>query len=94
MTLHIRLIEIERYFPNVQNTADLQRAFGPLKRYCRDQMNLALTIAPWSATDRGAAAIVLIGADRGQLDSEAKRVEDWMEANLEGQSLRVEANWL
>lgn len=94
MTLHIRLIEIERYVPGVNNTADLARAFGPLKRYCREQVNVALTLAPWSEVDRGEAALVILGIDRGQVETEARHLEDWMEANLEGQSLRLEASWL
>ncbi len=94
MSLHIRLIEIERYFPNIQNTTDVQRAFGPLRRFCREQANMALTIAPWSEPDRGEAAIVVIGTDRALVDNETQRLEDWMEANLEGQSLRLETSWL
>ena len=94
MSLHIRLVEIERYFPNVQNNTDVQRAFGPLRRFCREQPDTAFTMAPWSEPDRGEAAIVIIGTDRGQVDAATQRLEDWMEANLEGQSLRLETSWL
>jgi hypothetical protein len=94
MTLHIRLIEIERYVPGVNNTTDLSKAFSPLKRYCRDQVNIALTLAPWSEVDRGEAALVILGIERPQVETEARHLEEWMEANLEGQSLRLEASWL
>jgi len=94
MTLHIRLIELERYLPDVANDSDLQRAFGPLKRYCREQANRALTLAPFSETDRGEAALVIIGTDKGQIEAEVRAMEEWMEANLPGQTLKLEANWL
>ncbi|MHA7878816.1 MAG: hypothetical protein ACX931_03425 [Saccharospirillum sp.] len=94
MSLFIRLLEIERYLPNVNNQTDLQRGFGPLRKYCKSQMHLALTLAPFSDTDRGEAAVVVMGQERTQVEQEARRLEEWMEANLEGQSLRVEGSWL
>lgn len=94
MSLFIRLIEIERYLPNVNNQTDLQRAFGPLRRFCKTRTDLALTLAPFTDADRGEAALVLIGQDRGQIEKEVRQLEEWMEANLEGQSLRVEGSWL
>ncbi|WP_108124346.1 hypothetical protein [Saccharospirillum mangrovi] len=94
MTLHIRLLELERYLPNVNNDADLQRALGPLKRYCREQTNHALTLAPFSEADRGEAAVVIIGTDKGKIESAVRLLEEWMEATLPGQMLRFEGNWL
>ncbi|MCH8530089.1 MAG: hypothetical protein LAT65_04480 [Saccharospirillum sp.] len=94
MSLFIRLIEIERYLPKVNNQSDLHRAFGPLRRYCKTRTDLALTLAPFADTDRGEAALVLIGQDRGQIEKEARLLEEWMELNLEGQGLRLEASWL
>lgn len=94
MTLHIRLIEFERYLPDVSKEADINRAFGPLKRYCREQTNHALTLAPFEEADRGAGAVVIIGTDRGKIESAVRLLEEWMEANLPGQMLRLVGSWL
>lgn len=94
MTLHIRLLELERYLPDINNDADLQRAFGPLKRYCREQSNHALTLAPFSETDRGEAAVIILGTDKAKVESAVGLLEEWMEATLPGQMLRFERNWL
>lgn len=94
MAVHIRLIQIEMYLPDVQSEADIHRALGALKRYCKNQVNIALAIEPFSDTDRGGFSITVIGTDKHAVEQESDRLITWIETEITGQSLETEVSWL
>lgn len=94
MALSIRLMQVEMYLPNVASTADLSKALGPLKRFCREQTNIALTVEPFETTDRGQFSLVVVGNDRRDVEQESEHLLAWIESKINGQSLATEISWL
>lgn len=94
MAVHIRLIQIEMYLPDVQSETDVQRALSALKRYCKNQVNIALTIEPFSDVDRGGFSITVIGTDKHAVEQESDHLITWIETEIAGQSLETEVSWL
>lgn len=94
MACFTRLLQSEMYLPGVNNTADLHRALGALKRYCKEQSDLALAIEPYEESDRGCFSIVVIGTDRNTVLAQGETVLNWIESRIEGQSLQTEVVWL
>ncbi|WP_320821932.1 hypothetical protein [Reinekea sp.] len=94
MTLHLRLIQIEMYLPQVTSAESLHKALGALRHAGKNQQNLALTIEPFNTTDRGRFALVVLGTERIRVEQECTLLIDWIEAQIVGQTLATEMNWL
>ena len=94
MNLHLRLIQIEMYLPHVASAASLHKALGALRQACKNQPNLALTIEPFSTIDRGRFALVVVGTERIRVEQQCAQLSDWIEAQIVGQTLATEMNWL
>ncbi len=94
MSLHLRLLQLELYLPDVASTSELTRALGPLKRFCKDQHNIAMTIEAFETTDRGLVSIVVLGTERSSVEQESEHLLSWIEANIAGQTLQLETHWL
>lgn len=94
MALHIRLIQLEMYLPDVSSTADLSKALGLLKRFCKEQSNIALAVEPFETNDRGQFSLVIMGVDRTDVEKESEHLLAWVESKVMGQTLASEINWL
>lgn len=94
MALHIRLLRLEFYLPEVSDSSELVRALGPLKRFCKNQSNIALSIDPFSTVDRGVFSVIVIGANRKNVEQESEHLMAWIESHIEGQSLASSSEWL
>jgi hypothetical protein len=94
MALHLRLMQIEMYLPNVESTSDLAKALGPLKRFCKDQTNVALAVEPFENSDRGQFSLIVAGCDKKNVEQESEHLLAWIEGKINGQSLASEISWL
>ena len=94
MALHLRLIQIEMYLPNVASTTELGRALAPLRRFCKEQHNIALSIEPFESNDRGQFSLVVIGAEKRNVEQESEHLLTWIETKIVGQTLASEISWL
>ena len=94
MALHLRLLQIEMYLPNVSSLTDLNRALGPLRRHCKEQDNIALAIEPFDTTDRGQFSLVVAGTDKRNVEQESEHLLTWVETKINGQGLQTNATWL
>ena len=94
MRLNIRFIQSTLYVPNVTSSQDLNRAFGPLKRKLKEENNIAMAIEPFQEVDRGSVAITVIGFDSQTVEQESNRLIEWIEKNIEGQTLEIDVEWL
>ncbi|MFQ3231035.1 MAG: hypothetical protein ACI9DO_002414, partial [Reinekea sp.] len=56
MKIHIRLIQMALYVPNVANSTELHRAMGVLRAYLKGQVNIALSIEPYVEIDKARIA--------------------------------------
>jgi hypothetical protein len=94
MTIHIKLIQLQMYLPNVSASSDLSRALGLLKRFCNEQQNIALSIEPYSENDRGEMSFVVIGSNKINVEQDCERLLTWIESKIIGQTLASETSWL
>ena len=94
MALHLRLLQVEMYLPSVTNTTELQKALSPLKRFCKEQHNVALAIEPFSTDDRGQLSLLVAGVERRAVEQESEHLLLWLESHINGQSLATEVSWL
>lgn len=94
MALHIRLMQQEMYLPEVSSNPELMKALSPLKRYCKEQSNIALAIESFESTDRGRFSLVVTGTDKNDVENESDRLLNWIETKLTGQTLASEVTWL
>ncbi len=94
MALHLRLLQIEMYLPNVSSTSDLHRALGPLKRFCKEQDNIALSIESFDTNDRGQFSLIVAGNDKRNVEQESEHLLAWIESRINGQSLASNITWL
>jgi len=94
MALHIRLIQTEMYLPNVSSTSELHKALGHLRRYCKEQQNVALSIESYGEADRGQFSLLIVGSDKSNVEQESERLLTWIESHIEGQGLTTEVTWL
>jgi hypothetical protein len=82
------------YLPHVVTNAELQKALGPLKRYCKNQHNIALAIEPFNENDRGCFSLVVTGTDKRAVEQESEHLMNWLESNITGQGLASNIAWL
>ncbi|TCS44093.1 hypothetical protein [Reinekea marinisedimentorum] len=94
MSVHVRLLQLEMYLPHVATSSDLQKALGPLKRFCKNQHNIALAVEPFKDADRGCFSLVITGTDKRAVEQESEHMMSWLEANITGQSLASNVAWL
>lgn len=94
MSVHVRLLQLEMYLPSVMTGSDLQKALGPLKRYCKNQHNIALAIEPFTENDRGCFSLLVAGTDKRSVEQESEHMMSWLESNITGQSLASNVTWL
>lgn len=94
MSLKARLIQVEMYLPNVLSSADLQKAVGPLKKFCRNQHNIALAVEPFNENERGGLSLIVAGTDKVSVEQESEHLLEWLESNISGQSLATNVAWL
>lgn len=94
MALHLRLIQLEMYLADVNSASELVKATNPLKRFCKDQHNIAMTLEPFETVDRGHISLVILGTERADVEQETEHTLQWIESNLPGQTLKVETHWL
>ena len=94
MALHMRLIQVEMYLPAVSTTTELQKALSPLKRFCKDQHNIAMSIEPFNTDDRGQFSLLVMGSDRRSVEQESEHLLTWLESHLTGQCLTTEVSWI
>ncbi len=94
MALHARLLQIEMYLPNVSSTTDLVRALGPLRRFCKDQHNIALSVEPFETNDRGQFSVIVVGSKRSAVEQESDHLLTWIETKINGQTLASNISWL
>jgi len=94
MALHLRLLQIEMYLPNVASETELIRALGPLKRLCKNRLSIALAIEHFTDSDRGRFSIIVTGTEKTVVEHESDQLLDWIESQIQGQSLSIDVNWL
>ena len=94
MALHLRLLQIEMYLPNVSSTTDLSRALSALRRFCKEQDNIALSVEPFENNDRGQFSLVVAGSDKRYVEQESEHLLTWIETKIIGQTLASEISWL
>jgi uncharacterized protein YlxP (DUF503 family) len=94
MALHLRLIQLEMYLAGVSSASELIKVTNPLKRFCKDQHNIAMTIEPFDTADRGYVSLAVLGTERTNVEQESEHLLQWIETNLPGQTLQVETHWL
>ena len=94
MALHLRLIQLEMYLAGVSSASELTKALNPLKRFCKDQHNIAMAVEPFDAMERGYISLAVAGVDRANVEQESERLLHWIETNLAGQTLQIESQWL
>lgn len=94
MAVQIRLIQLKMYLPNVGSQSELVRALGVLKRHCKSQHNIALTIEPFSEVDRGEFSLLVVGSNKQDVAQESDHLVAWIEAKVTGQTLDSNIDWL
>lgn len=94
MSVHIRLLQLECYLPDVSNDTELVRALGPLKRHCKNQPNIALSVEAFNSTDRGIFSVIVIDSNKKKVEQDSEYLLTWIEKHIEGQSLTTNTSWL
>lgn len=94
MKVHIRLVELEFYLPNVMSHSDIHRGLAPLRRRVKEQQNMALCIEPFDLPDRAKVALTVIGFEQRDVQQESEHLLEWIERTIEGQTLKTEVNWV
>lgn len=94
MAVYIRLIQLKMYLPNVSSQTDLVRALGALKRFCKSQDNIALSIEPYKEADRGEFSLTVLGAQQQDVHNEADHLIEWIETKITGQTLESNIDWV
>lgn len=94
MKVHIRLLELELYVPNVKSNTDIHKGLAPLRRRVKDQQNIALAIEPYDFPDRAKLALTVMGFVQRDVEQESEHLIDWIERTIEGQTLKTLANWV
>ncbi len=94
MAIQIRLLQVEMYLPNVSTNSDLIKALKPIKRFCKEQDNIALAIEPFEDADRGCFSLIIVGTSRKSVEQESEHLLTWLETNIIGQSLATNVTWL
>jgi uncharacterized protein YlxP (DUF503 family) len=94
MAMHLRLIQLEMYLPHVSSNSELLRALSPLKRFCKEQHNIAMTIEDYDDTDRGEFSLVVIGSSKRNVEQESEHLLSWIETKITGQTLASNISWL
>lgn len=94
MAIQIRLIQLEMYLPNVASQSDLTRALGALKRHCKAQHNVALSIEAFNESDRGEFSIIIVGTNKQDIAQESDHLINWIEEKIIGQTLASNIDWV
>ncbi|MEJ2073605.1 MAG: hypothetical protein P8X79_09130 [Reinekea sp.] len=87
------MLQLEMYLPNVSSTSDLTKALGSLKRFCKDQHNIAMTAEPFRESDHGQVSLVVLGTERASVERESEHLLTWVETNVTGQTLKLSIQW-
>lgn len=94
MKIHVRLIQMALYVPNVASNTELYRAMGVLRAYLKGHVNIALSVEPYTEIDKARLAITVIGFQKTEVEQESERLVDWIERSVDGQTLATELVWL
>lgn len=94
MKIHVRLIQMALYVPNIHSQSDLHRAFGVLRQQLKGQVNIALSLEPYIEPDKARLAITVIGYQKTDVEQESNRLVEWVERSIDGQTLATELVWL
>jgi hypothetical protein len=92
--IHVRLIQMALYVPNVASNTELHRAMGVLRAYLKGQVNIALSVEPYREIDKARLAITVMGFQKTEVEQESERLVDWIESSVDGQTLATELAWL
>ncbi|MBU2863992.1 hypothetical protein KO489_09085 [Reinekea forsetii] len=94
MKIHVRLVELQLYMPNIGSQADVQKGLGLLKHYLKGQQQVACSVAPYQEPDRVSLALTITGYQKTNVEQESQRLLEWIESSLEGQTLSSQMVWL
>lgn len=94
MSVHIRFVQVEMYAPNVTTPQSVKTTLGGLIQYCRSNVNIGLCIAPYNEPERAQFSATVLGLSRANAEQTADALLNWVEANIEGQTLAMETQWL